>query len=79
MGIVDKAMRDVANMEIGAALFTYPQRYILGAAEGLFGDSVSDDNDEEGEEDEDEKETRAKHSSFTFQAIHRRDYGNLAR
>jgi hypothetical protein len=66
MGIVDKAMRDVANMEIGAALFTYPQRYILGAAEGLFGDSVSDDDDEEGEGDEDEKKDKPSTAASRF-------------
>lgn len=36
MGIVDKAMRDVLRMEVGAEFFTAPQRYILGAAEDLF-------------------------------------------
>lgn len=36
LGIVDKAMRDVLRMEIGAEFFTFPQRYILGAAEDLF-------------------------------------------
>lgn len=35
-GIVDKAMRDVFRMEIGAEFYTFPQRYILGAAEDLF-------------------------------------------
>lgn len=36
LGIVDKAMRDVLRMEIGAEFFTFPQRYILGASENLF-------------------------------------------
>lgn len=36
LGIVDKAMRDVLRMEIGAEFFTFPQRYILGAAEDMF-------------------------------------------
>lgn len=36
LGIVDKAMRDVLRMELGAEFFTYPQRYILGAADSLF-------------------------------------------
>ena len=36
LGIVDKAMRDVLRMEIGAEFFTAPQRYILGAADDLF-------------------------------------------
>lgn len=35
-GIVDKAMRDVLRMEIGAEFFTFPQRYILGAQEDVF-------------------------------------------
>jgi len=43
-GIVDKAMRDVLRMEVGAEFFTAPQRYILGAAEDLFSG-----DDEEGE------------------------------
>lgn len=36
LGIVDKAMRDVLRMEVGAEFFTFPQRYIIGAAEDLF-------------------------------------------
>lgn len=35
-GVVDKAMRDVLRMEVGAEFFTFPQRYILGASEELF-------------------------------------------
>lgn len=35
-GIIDKAMRDVLRMEVGAEFFTAPQRYILGADDGLF-------------------------------------------
>ena len=46
-GIVDKAMRDVLRMEVGAEFFTFPQRYILGAKDDLF--SVKD-----GDEGEDE-------------------------
>lgn len=45
MGIVDKAMRDVLRMEVGAEFFTAPQRYILGASEDLF----SAGTDEDGE------------------------------
>lgn len=41
LGIVDKAMRDVLRMEVGAEFFTYPQRYILGAADSLFQDPPS--------------------------------------
>lgn len=36
LGIVDKAMRDVLRMEVGAEFFTFPQRYVLGASEDLF-------------------------------------------
>lgn len=35
-GIIDKAMRDVLRMEVGAEFFTAPQRYILGADPDLF-------------------------------------------
>jgi len=35
-GIIDKAMRDVLRMEVGAEFFTAPQRYILGADPALF-------------------------------------------
>lgn len=47
LGIVDKAMRDVERMEVGAEFFTYPQRYIIGASEQLF--SVKNGEDEDGE------------------------------
>lgn len=48
-GIVDKAMRDVLRMEVGAEFFTYPQRYVLGAADTLFGDPPEGcTEDEEG-------------------------------
>lgn len=36
LGIVDKAMRDVLRMEVGAEFFTFPQRYALGVADDLF-------------------------------------------
>ena len=53
LGIVDKAMRDVLRMEVGAEFFTFPQRYILGAKDDLF--SVKDGDGGEGDdEDEDE-------------------------
>ena len=42
-GIVDKAMRDVLRMEVGAEFFTAPQRYILGAAEDLFSPGEDED------------------------------------
>ena len=51
MGIVDKAMRDVMRMDIGGEFYTFPQRYILGAAKDLFsapppeGAETDDDGD----------------------------------
>lgn len=50
-GIVDKAMRDVLRMEIGAEFFTFPQRYILGAADDLFAAPLDPDQpvDEDGD------------------------------
>ena len=51
LGIVDKAMRDVLRMEIGAEFFTFPQRYALGVADDLFaapvppGTPVDEDGD----------------------------------
>lgn len=50
LGIVDKAMRDIMRMEVGAEFFTFPQRYAIGVAEDLFTDAVKD---EDGLEDED--------------------------
>lgn len=47
-GIIDKAMRDVLRMEVGAEFFTFPQRYVLGASEELF--SVMPEGAEEDEE-----------------------------
>ena len=49
MGITDKAMRDVLRMEVGAEFFTFPQRYMLGVAEDLFGGVAKDDGDGEGD------------------------------
>ncbi len=53
-GIVDKAMRDVFRMEVGAEFFTFPQRYVLGATEELFSaqSSSKSDEDEKAEADE---------------------------
>ena len=51
LGIVDKAMRDVFRMELGAEFFTFPQRYILGADENLFSVPTDEDADDEGDED----------------------------
>lgn len=46
-GIVDKAMRDVFRMEVGAEFFTFPQRYVLGAADDLFSMPIEEDSEEE--------------------------------
>lgn len=55
MGIIDKAMRDVLRMEVGAEFFTAPQRYILGADPDLFGyDQVREAAAEGGQGDEDD-------------------------
>ena len=51
LGIVDKAMRDVLRMELGAEFFTFPQRYVLGATEGLFSVPPEDEDAEETDED----------------------------
>ena len=45
LGIVDKAMRDVLRMEVGAEFFTAPQRYVLGASEDLFGAPADESDD----------------------------------
>lgn len=49
LGIVDKAMRDVLRMEVGAEFFTFPQRYALGVAEDLF--SLPPEEGQETDED----------------------------
>lgn len=36
LSIVDKALRDVLRMDVGAEFFTAPQRYALGVADDLF-------------------------------------------
>ena len=60
-GIIDKAMRDVLRMEVGAEFFTAPQRYILGADPDLFGyDQVVGDAEGDGSasgDDDDAPET----------------------
>ena len=45
LGIVDKAMRDVLRMEVGAEFFTAPQRYVLGASEDLFSAPADESDD----------------------------------
>lgn len=51
MGIVDKAMRDVLRMDVGAEFYTFPQRYVLGAAKDLFAAPLDEGTptDEEGD------------------------------
>ena len=49
LGIVDKAMRDVERMEVGAEFFTFPQRYVLGASQDLFGVKTGQ-KDEDGDD-----------------------------
>lgn len=58
LSIVDKAMRDVQRMELGAEFFTFPQRYVLGASEGLFSVPSSEDGgDDEGDDEGEDKPT----------------------
>lgn len=53
MGIIDKAMRDVLRMEVGAEFFTAPQRYILGADPDLFGyEQVREVAEGDGDDDD---------------------------
>lgn len=40
IGITEKAMRDVLNMDVAGAFWTFPQRYMLGVDSGLFADDV---------------------------------------
>ena len=44
LSIVDKAVRDVLRMDVGAEFFTAPQRYALGVADDLFSSPVVDDD-----------------------------------
>ena len=65
MGIIDKAMRDVLRMEVGAEFFTAPQRYILGADPDLFSvEQVEEDTREVlgSEDDDDDDDTGKKHA-----------------
>ncbi len=58
MGIIDKAMRDVLRMEVGAEFFTAPQRYILGADERLFDlDTGADEGSGSDDDDDDDEST----------------------
>ncbi len=54
MGIIDKAMRDVLRMEVGAEFFTAPQRYVLGADPDLFTVPPSPEEGGDGEDDADD-------------------------
>lgn len=42
--IVDKAVRDVLRMDVGAEFFTAPQRYALGVADDLFSKPLKDED-----------------------------------
>ncbi len=53
-GIIDKAMRDVLRMEVGAEFFTAPQRYILGADPELFSVPPDEAEDVAGSDDDDD-------------------------
>ena len=65
-GIVDKAMRDVFRMAVGAEFFTFPQRYVLGAAEDLFSDGVPSDAEEAEDEVEGDGEGNKVHQSSDY-------------
>ena len=62
MGIIDKAMRDVLRMEVGAEFFTAPQRYILGAEPELFANdaALADQGEPAGDDDDDDDDAPAK-------------------
>lgn len=68
LGIVDKAMRDVFRMELGAEFFTFPQRYILGADEELFTVPSGEDGEEDEDGDEDGETTRVPSPVARFNA-----------
>ena len=53
IGITEKAMRDILNMDVASAFWAFPQRYMLGVERGLFADDVVGPNivvDEDGKE-----------------------------
>jgi hypothetical protein len=80
LGIVDKAMRDVLRMELGAEFFTFPQRYVLGATEGLFSvPSEDEDAEETGEDAEAIVSPQAKWDAYVgaIWAITRDENGDL--
>lgn len=63
IAITDKAMRDVMNMEVGAAFWTWPQRYMLGVDPDLINDPArvqKADDDNDGEQSEDERQPTGK-------------------
>ncbi len=78
MGIIDKAMRDVLRMEVGAEFFTTPQRYILGADPNLFDPAPPDPDDD----DEDAAPTSDPHAMMraylgSFLALTRDENGDV--
>lgn len=42
ISITNKAMRDVMNMDIAAAFWTFPQRYLLGVDKTIFRDNLTE-------------------------------------
>lgn len=47
LSIIDKAVRDVLRMDVGAEFFTAPQRYALGVADDLFSKHLKGDDGKE--------------------------------
>lgn len=79
LGIVDKAMRDVLRMEIGAEFFTFPQRYALGVAEDLFSAPGEGPGCGEGPEGPRAPSPRAKWDAYVgaFLALTRDENGDV--
>ena len=84
LGIVDKAMRDVLRMEVGAEFFTFPQRYILGADDDLFSLPAADGDDGEDADGDGEERPRvpdpiARWNAYvgSFLAISRDENGDV--
>lgn len=68
ISIVDKAVRDLCNMEVGATLFTYPQRYMIGVSEGMLTGKTEDEENEENEDEESKEEIRGLTPEQKFKA-----------
>lgn len=47
LSVIDKAVRDVLRMDVGAEFFTAPQRYALGVADDLFSKPLKGDDGKE--------------------------------